>query len=79
MVKSSFPQELSYISSKKVKTFLKDPTKPQSLMMVFKLALKQFYRVNFQMVLLNSPKIKKKSRLDQMMKSRELLETLFKN
>jgi len=48
-------------------------------MMVFKLALKQFYRVNFQMVLLNSPKIKKKSKLDQMIKSRELLETLFKN
>jgi hypothetical protein len=77
-VTQHFPISKSYISSKYIKSFLKDPTQPESLLMVLKLALNRFYRVDFPLLLLKSTKIKKRSKIEQMKKSRELIECLFK-
>ena len=70
--------EKSYLSAKKLRSFLRDQTKPQLMLMILRMVLNQFYKVNFQLVLLKSTKIKRKSKLDQMMKSRELLEVLLR-
>lgn len=76
-MQQNFPSNRSYISSKNLRNFLRDPTQPEALILILKLALQRFFRVDFQLVLLNSKKIKKRSKLEQMKKSRELLDSLF--
>lgn len=69
-MESHFPANRSYISAKSLRTFLRDPTQPQSLILILKHVLVRFFRVEFSLVLLNSRKIRKRSKLDQMKKSR---------
>lgn len=76
--KRHFPINRSYISSKSLKAFLRDITLSQSLLMILKLVLNRFFRVDFPLVLLKSTKIRRSSKLEQMKKSRVLLESLFR-
>lgn len=73
-----FPITRSYFSAKFLKTFLRDTRLPQSLLMILKLLLNRFLRVDFPLILLKSTKIRRRSKLEQMKKSRDLIESLFR-
>jgi hypothetical protein len=46
--------------------------------MVLKLALVRFLNIDYSLILLKSNKIKRRSKLEQMKKSRDLIYTLFR-
>jgi len=71
--KHHFSINSSYISAKCVKNLLRNRSLPASLVLVLKLVLNRFFRVDFALVLLKSNKIKRRSKLEQMKKGREIL------
>jgi hypothetical protein len=60
-----------------LRTILRDSSQPESLVTVFKLALVRFLRIDYSLILLKSTKIKRRSKLEQMKKSRDLITALF--
>lgn len=61
--KHHFTINSSYISAKAVRNLLRDGSLPASLLLVLRLVLNRFFRVDFGLVLLKSTKIKRKSKL----------------
>lgn len=76
-VKRTFPTSKSYISPKQLRAFLRNPGHPLGLMMVFKLALARFLKMDYGLILLKSTKVKRRSKLEQMKRSRDLIQALF--
>jgi hypothetical protein len=76
-LENKFPLTKSYISPKQLKTILNNPAEPETFIMVLKLSLFRFLRVDYSLILLKSMKIKRRSKLEQMKKCRELITLLF--
>lgn len=72
-----FPPNKSYISPKMIAQTLKDSTQPQDFTTGLKFALDRFLRMDYALVLLKSSKIKRRSKMEQMKRSRELREVIF--
>lgn len=78
-VKRNFPTSKSYISPKQLRAFLRSQGHSEGLMMVFKLALARFLRMDYGLILLKSTKVKRRSKLEQMKRSRDLIQALFRD
>lgn len=78
-VRRSFPTSKSYISPKQLKKFLRSQGHAEGLMMVFKLALARFLKMDYGLILLKSTKVKRRSKLEQMKRSRDLIQALFRD
>lgn len=71
-----FPPSKSYISPKNTKVLLQHHDKKDPLNLLGPTLL-HFLQLDYRLILLKSTKIKRRSKLEQMKKSRDLIDILF--